>query len=51
MLTRWTADPNNPTDPTMQFGVRQGCEQVSGQAIKDFMAKYPVENSPEANGA
>jgi hypothetical protein len=23
---------------------------VSGQAIKDFMAKYPVQNSPEPNG-
>ena len=51
VLTRWTVDPNDPSDPTMQFGVRQACEQVSGQAIKDFMAKYPVQNSPEANGA
>jgi hypothetical protein len=51
VLTRWTADPNDPSDPTKQFGVRQACEQVSGQAIKDFMAKYPYQNSPEPNGA
>jgi hypothetical protein len=24
---------------------------LSGQAIKEFMAKYPVANSPEPNGA
>ena len=51
VMTRWTADPNDPSDPTQQFGVRQPCEQVSGQAIKDFMAKYPYSNSPEPNGA
>jgi Protein of unknown function (DUF3105) len=51
VLTRWTADPNDPSDPTMQFGVRQACEQVSGQAISDFMARYPYANSPEPNGA
>ena len=51
VLTRWTADPNDPSDPSLQFGVRQACEQASGQVIKDFMAKYPVQNSPEPNGA
>ena len=51
VLTRWTADPNDPADTTKQFGVRQSCTSVSGQAIKDFMAKYPVANSPEPNGA
>ena len=51
VLTRWTADPNDPSDPIKQFGVRQGCEQVSGQAIADFMAKYPYVNSPEPNAA
>jgi Protein of unknown function (DUF3105) len=51
VMTRWTADPNDPSDPSLQFGVRQACEQASGQAIKDFMAKYPVQNSPEPNGA
>ena len=28
-----------------------GCVAVSGQAIADFMAKYPVANSPEPCGA
>jgi hypothetical protein len=31
--------------------VRQACTEVSGAAIKDFMAKYPVANSPEPSGA
>ena len=51
VMTRWTADPNDPSDPTRQLGARQACEQTSGQAIKDFMAKYPFQNSPEPNGA
>ena len=51
VLTRWTADPANPSNPATQKGVRQACAAVSGQAIKDFMAKYPMENSPEPNGA
>jgi hypothetical protein len=51
VLTRWTADPSDPSDPSKQLGVRQNCEQASGQAIKDFMAKYPYQNSPEPNGA
>jgi hypothetical protein len=50
VLTRWTADPNDPSDPGKQLGVRQACAEVSGQAIKDFMAKYPYQNSPEPNG-
>jgi hypothetical protein len=51
VLARWTADPNDPSDPTKQVGVRQSCGLVSGQAIKDFMAKYPYTSSPEPNGA
>jgi hypothetical protein len=51
VITRWTADPNNPADVTQQRGVRQACTNVSGAAIKDFMAKYPTANSPEPNGA
>jgi hypothetical protein len=51
VITRWTADPNNPADVTKQRGVRQACTEVSGAAIKDFMTKYPVDNSPEPNGA
>jgi Protein of unknown function (DUF3105) len=51
VITRWTADPNDPSNPSTQRGVRQACAEVSGAAIKDFMAKYPVANSPEPSGA
>jgi Protein of unknown function (DUF3105) len=51
VITRWTADPNNPSNPMMQRGVRQACTDVSGAVIKDFMAKYPVANSPEPSAA
>ena len=51
VITHWTADPNDPGNPSLQKGVRQVCTNVSGAAIKDFMTKYPVPNSPEPNGA
>jgi hypothetical protein len=51
VITRWTADPNDPSNPSLQKGVRQACTYVSGAAIKDFMTKYPVANSPEPNAA
>lgn len=51
VLTRWYADPNNPTDQTAQRGVRQACGTVSGQVIQDFMAKYPATSAPEPLGA
>ncbi len=50
IATRWTADPENPGDAAAQRGVRMPCARVSGQAISDFMAKYPVADSPEPNG-
>jgi Protein of unknown function (DUF3105) len=51
VITRWTADPNDPSNPSLQKGVRQACTNVSGAAIKDFMTKYPVASAPEPNGA
>jgi hypothetical protein len=51
VLTRWTADPNNPADTTLQRGVRQPCTAVSGAAIESFMQTYPSTDSPEPNGA
>jgi hypothetical protein len=51
VLTRWTADPSNPTDTTKQQGVRQPCAAVSGAAIESFMQTYPSTDSPEPNGA
>jgi hypothetical protein len=49
VLTRWTANPDNPGDTAQQKGVRQACASVSGTAIRDFMAKYPATNTPEPN--
>jgi hypothetical protein len=51
VITRWTADPNDPGNPSAQKGVRQVCTNVSGAAIKEFRTKYPVANSPEPSGA
>ncbi len=51
VLAHWYADPNAPTDTAKQKGIRQSCTAVSGQAIKDFMAKYPYQDSPEPFGA
>lgn len=51
VITRWTADPANPSDPAGQQGVRQACAAVSGAAIQSFMSTYPATNAPEPNGA
>jgi hypothetical protein len=51
VMARWTADSNDPSNPITQRGVRQACTEVSGAAIKDFMAKYPIAGSPEPDGA
>ena len=51
VITRWTADPKNPGNAAGQAGVRQSCGSVSGEAVKDFRAKYPTASSPEPNGA
>ncbi|MFJ2759765.1 DUF3105 domain-containing protein [Nocardioides sp. NPDC087217] len=47
-MTHWYADAANPTEASTQKGVFQYCEGVSGEAIKDFMEKYPYTDSPEA---
>jgi hypothetical protein len=51
VLTRWTADPTNPSDQSLQKGVRQACSAVSGAVIASFMQTYPATSSPEPNGA
>ncbi len=51
VLTRWYADPSNPSDQSLQKGVRQPCASVSGEAIQQFMAKYPSTSAPEPDGA
>lgn len=49
-MVRWYADPDDVTNPALQKGVRQNCGQVSGEALVDFMEKYPQASSPEPNG-
>jgi hypothetical protein len=51
VLTRWYADPSNPSNQAAQKGTRQACAAVSGAAIKDFMTTYPSTSAPEPNGA
>jgi hypothetical protein len=51
VITHWYADPNDPANTTTQKGVRQACVEISGAAVKEFMAKYPYTNSPEPSGA
>ena len=51
VLTRWTASPRTPATRRSSSASIRPAERLSGQAIKDFMAKYPVANSPEPNGA
>ncbi len=51
VLTRWYADPTNPSEQSLQKGVRQPCGSVSGEAIQQFMTKYPSTSAPEPNGA
>nr|WP_239579757.1 DUF3105 domain-containing protein [Microlunatus panaciterrae] len=50
ILTHWYANPQDPGNAATQKGVRMGCGGVSGQAIKDFMAKYPSTSAPEPQG-
>lgn len=45
-LTHWSApDENTGTG----FGHRLFCERLSGQAVQDFMDKYPATDAPERN--
>ena len=50
VLTRWTPTRPTPRNQAAQKGVRQACAAVSGQAIKDFMAKYPSRTPPSPTG-
>jgi hypothetical protein len=45
-LSHWSApDPKTGTG----FGHRLFCERLSGQAVQDFMDKYPATDAPERN--
>lgn len=46
-VTRWSADPENPSDAAKQKGNWLYCGDVSGEAIGEFVDKFPYEQSPE----
>ena len=51
-FTHWSvggAGGAGTQDATKQVGVFQYCSDVSGEALKDFMTKYPYTDSPEPN--
>jgi hypothetical protein len=45
-LTHWSMGGTNG-NPEGQIGVWQYCRGVSGQAVEEFMKKYPYSDSPE----
>ncbi|MBZ5737340.1 DUF3105 domain-containing protein [Nocardioides mangrovi] len=46
-FTHWSAGGDGVTDTSKQVGVFQYCSGVSGEALSDFMDKYPYTDSPE----
>ena len=46
-LTHWSAGGVGDAATGKQVGVTQFCSAVSGQALSDFMLKYPYLDSPE----
>ncbi|MDN5727023.1 MAG: DUF3105 domain-containing protein [Propionibacteriales bacterium] len=50
IMTRWVADPAEPTNEAKQSGVRMACHTVSGEALEQFKEKYPATSAPEPNG-
>jgi hypothetical protein len=51
-FTHWSAggsDAAGAGDTSKQVGVWQYCSAVSGEALNDFMLKYPYLDSPEPN--
>jgi len=42
-FTHWRVDP----DTQKQFGAWQYCSETSGEALADFMKKYPFTDAPE----
>ncbi len=48
-LTHWTKGGTGDAATGTQMGVWQYCSAVSGEALSDFMLKYPYLDSPEPN--
>lgn len=46
-ITHWSAGGTGVTDATKQVGVWQYCSEFSGEALDEFMVKYPYLDSPE----
>ncbi len=46
-LTHWSSASEDAAAVNGQQGVFQYCSDVSGEALKDFMEKYPYTDSPE----
>lgn len=49
-LTHWSMGGTNG-NPEGQLGVWQYCDEVSGEAVEQFMEDYPFTDSPEPNAA
>ena len=50
-ITHWSAGGEGVTDTSKQQGVWQYCPSVSGEALSDFMLKYPYTDAPEPTAA
>jgi Protein of unknown function (DUF3105) len=50
-MSHWSAGGEGVTDTSKQVGVWQYCPSVSGEALSDFMLKYPYTDSPEPTAA
>lgn len=46
-FTHWSAGGEGETDPAKQLGAFQYCSAPSGEALQEFMKKYPYFDSPE----
>lgn len=46
-LSHWSAGGSGETDTSKQQGVFQYCSEPSGEALEQFMLKYPYTDSPE----
>ncbi|HEY3015640.1 MAG TPA: DUF3105 domain-containing protein [Nocardioides sp.] len=46
-FTHWSVGGTDAADGAKQVGIWQYCSEVSGEALKSFMLKYPYMDSPE----
>ena len=46
-FSHWSAGGSGESDTSKQVGVFQYCSAPSGEALRDFMLKYPYTDSPE----